>query len=82
MLLAPIMTTIETSASTAEVGSFIHAWHNEAPHGGRSSARLERQVVALEVGGSSPLDHPIRWPAPRNSVPALRSVWWTAASIA
>ncbi len=28
-------------------------------HGGRSSARLERQVVALEVGGSSPLGHPI-----------------------
>src|SRR3954469_17427035 len=28
------------------------------PHGGRSSARLERQVVALEVGGSSPLGHP------------------------
>ena len=27
-------------------------------HGGRSSARLERQVVALEVGGSSPLGHP------------------------
>jgi hypothetical protein len=26
--------------------------------GGRSSARLERQVVALEVGGSSPLGHP------------------------
>ncbi len=26
--------------------------------GGRSSARLERQVVALEVGGSSPLAHP------------------------
>ena len=29
-----------------------------ASHGGRSSARLERQVVALEVGGSSPLGHP------------------------
>src|SRR5437868_14637067 len=29
------------------------------PHGGRSSARLERQVVALEVGGSSPLGHPV-----------------------
>ena len=29
------------------------------PNGGRSSARLERQVVALEVGGSSPLAHPI-----------------------
>ncbi len=28
--------------------------------GGRSSARLERQVVALEVGGSSPLGHPPR----------------------
>lgn len=27
-------------------------------HGGRSSARLERQVVVLEVGGSSPLGHP------------------------
>lgn len=31
----------------------------ERSHGGRSSARLERQVVALEVGGSSPLGHPI-----------------------
>ena len=29
-----------------------------ARHGGRSSARLERQVVALEVGGSNPLGHP------------------------
>ena len=28
------------------------------PHGGRSSAWLERQVVALKAGGSSPLDHP------------------------
>ena len=32
-------------------------------HGGRSSARLERQVVALEVGGSSPLGHPTAVPA-------------------
>ena len=32
------------------------------PHGGRSSAWLERQVVALKAGGSSPLDHPMmRW---------------------
>ena len=29
-----------------------------AGHGGCSSARLERQVVVLEVGGSSPLSHP------------------------
>ena len=29
------------------------------PHGGCSSARLERQVVALEAGGSSPLSHPM-----------------------
>ena len=27
-------------------------------HGGCSSARLERQVVILDVGGSSPLSHP------------------------
>ena len=34
------------------------AAYADRPHGGRSSARLERQVVALEVGGSSPLGHP------------------------
>ena len=31
---------------------------NGSPHGGRSSAWLERQVVALKAGGSSPLAHP------------------------
>ena len=36
-------------------------------HGGRSSARLERQVVALEVGGSSPLGHPTSTGRPRRS---------------
>jgi hypothetical protein len=40
------------------------------PHGGRSSARLERQVVALEVGGSSPLGHPITTPTGPGSGPA------------
>ena len=35
-------------------------WQTVAPHGGRSSARLERQVVALKAGGSSPLAHP-KW---------------------
>ncbi len=33
-------------------------YHGAPCHGGRSSARLERQVVALEAGGSNPLDHP------------------------
>jgi hypothetical protein len=32
--------------------------HTVLPHGGRSSAWLERQVVALKAGGSSPLAHP------------------------
>ena len=36
------------------------AWQTVTSHGGRSSARLERQVVALEAGGSSPLAHPNR----------------------
>lgn len=27
-------------------------------HGGRSSVRLERQVVALKVAGSNPVGHP------------------------
>jgi hypothetical protein len=50
-------------------------------HGGRSSARLERQVVALEVGGSSPLAHPIR-PAggrPTTRAAAVRSATGTPA---
>src|SRR3954451_12499304 len=42
------------------VGSDPHALpYALHPHGGCSSARLERQVVALEAGGSSPLSHPI-----------------------
>src|SRR5690606_41707156 len=40
----------------------------DGSRGGRSSARLERQVVALEVGGSSPLGHPTAAaPAPRGA---------------
>ena len=46
-------------------------WQTVASHGGRSSARLERQVVALEAGGSSPLAHPNpdRWCPGRPCVP-------------
>ena len=44
------------------------------PHGGYSSARLERQVVALEVGGSSPLTHPSCVAGTEESVPASHRI--------
>ena len=48
------------SAAEACCGEREDPWQTVTSHGGRSSARLERQVVALEVGGSSPLAHPNR----------------------
>ncbi len=36
--------------------------HAGQAHGGRSSVRLERQVVILDVGGSNPLGHPAEAP--------------------
>lgn len=45
--------------SDVSSGTGARLSYADRSHGGRSSARLERQVVALEVGGSSPLGHPI-----------------------
>ena len=52
-------TRLRTSSAGFAFGGDPHRLAYAAhPHGGCSSARLERQVVALEAGGSSPLSHP------------------------
>ena len=55
--VAPIAQWIEHLTSNQRVAGSSPA--GRASDGGRSSARLERQVVALEVEGSNPFAHPI-----------------------
>ena len=57
---APPRTGLRTPSAVLTFGGDPHPLPYAAhPHGGCSSARLERQVVALEAGGSSPLSHPM-----------------------